>query len=256
MLRWLGAPDPSSNHNAACAAHSPTTGNWLLTSDAFKLWWASPNELLWIYGLPGCGKSVLASTIIEHVSALCEDTPHRNLLYFYFDFIEEMKQTIDGFLRSLLVQQACRGPEFPSEVQDLYTQCESKHQQPTISDLIDVFISLLGRSQHTYLIIDALDECSSKHSPERKGMLSLVKKIKEETAISINVLILSRAELDIEKGLRSVISHKVGIQDEIVDADIMVHVRSELANDARLKDRSPSIKAEIETSLVDGAHGM
>lgn len=256
MLRWLAAPDPSSNHQAACAAHSPTTGNWFLTSDAFKSWWDNPNEHLWIYGLPGCGKSVLASTIIERAFTLCEDLPHRSLLYFYFDFREETKQTVDGFLRALLVQLARRGPDFPPELQDLYTQRERKHRQPTVLDLLDVFTSILERCQHTYLIIDALDECSSKDSPEREGMLSLVKRMKEEPNLSVNVLILSRAELDIEKGLQTVITHKVGIQNEIVDADIRVHVRRELANNARLKDRSPLVKAEIEASLVDGAHGM
>lgn len=177
-------------------------------------------------------------------------------MYFYFDFREETKQTVDGFLRSLLAQLACSTSDFPPELQDLHNQRESKNQQPTVSDLSSVFFHILERRQEIYLIIDALDECSTNHSQERQDLIGLIKRMKESSVPSTNVLILSRQERDIEDGLQPVICHKVGIQNKTVDADIRVHVRRLLASDSRLKERSPSIKAEIETSLVNGAHGM
>lgn len=33
LIRWLGAPDPFVNHNAARKRHEPLTGKWLLESD-------------------------------------------------------------------------------------------------------------------------------------------------------------------------------------------------------------------------------
>lgn len=178
------------------------------------------------------------------------------MLYFYFDFREEAKQTISGFLRSMLIQLACSGMDFPLELQNLYRQCESKGQQPTVSDLSGVFFSILKQCKQTFLIIDALDECSPKYSPDREGMLGLLDKLKQETTYQINVLILSRQELDIENALRLAICRKIRIQNESVDEDIRLHVRNLLADDLRLKRISPLMKAEIEISLVNGAHGM
>lgn len=43
-------------------------------------------------------------------------------------FREETKQTVDGFLRSLLAQLACSTSDFPPELQDLHNQRESKNQ--------------------------------------------------------------------------------------------------------------------------------
>lgn len=255
-MRWLAAPDPYSNHNAACAAHSPTTGNWLLASDAFKSWWENPHELLWIYGLPGCGKSVLASTVIEHARNLCDKIPYRTLLYFYFDFREEAKQTVDGFLRSMLVQLSCIASDFPPELQDLYSHLESKQQQPTLSDLSDTFFSILERCQQMYLVVDALDECSTKYSPEREGMFVLIEKLMDRKPVSVNTLVLSREEQDIADRLQYVNTQRVCIQNETVDADIRVHVRRLLADDSRLRNKSQLMKDGIEKTLVDGAHGM
>lgn len=38
IIRWLEYTDPSTNHNAVCELHEPSTGNWLLQSDDFAKW--------------------------------------------------------------------------------------------------------------------------------------------------------------------------------------------------------------------------
>lgn len=156
----------------------------------------------------------------------------------------------------MLVQLACISMEFPSELQNLYRQRESKAQQPTVSDLSGVFFSILKQCKQTFLVIDALNECSAKYSPDREGMLGLLDKLKQETTHQVNVLILSRQELDIENELHLAVCRRIRIQNESVDEDIRLHVRNLLADDLRLKRISPLMKAEIETSLVNGAHGM
>lgn len=156
----------------------------------------------------------------------------------------------------MLVQLCCGATTSPEELQKLYDQSEGKKQQPTIPSLADAFVSILRNRQKNYIIVDALDECSSKYSPAREGMLSLIKRLTDDSSISINTLILSRREQDIEKELRPIITEQVCIQNKTVDADIRVHVRRLLVEDPRLKNRSPSVKEEIESSIVNGARGM
>ena len=51
ILRWLSAPDPSSNHNAACKKQQPTTGAWFIEGDAFANWKEKPRSFIWLHGI-------------------------------------------------------------------------------------------------------------------------------------------------------------------------------------------------------------
>jgi hypothetical protein len=48
---WLDAPDPSSNHNAACGKKQPGTGSWFLRCEQFMSWKMDPSSLLWVHGI-------------------------------------------------------------------------------------------------------------------------------------------------------------------------------------------------------------
>ena len=156
----------------------------------------------------------------------------------------------------MLVQLSSKSSSFPEEIQKLHDQCEDKKQHATVSGLTEAFISILERLQPAYIVLDALDECSTIHSPEREAMLKLLKRLRAEKLYHVNILILSRKELDIEDGLKHVQTKTLCIQNSAVDNDIRVHVRRLLADDSRLRKWSPTIKTEIETSLIAGAHGM
>ena len=105
--------------------------------------------------------------------------------------------------------------------------------------------------RHTYIVIDALDECS-----EREELLILIDEIIDWKLDTLHILATSRKEQDIDDCLSSRISDEIDIQSTLVDADIRIHVREKLQNDPRLKKWSADAQEEIETAVVDGAHGM
>jgi hypothetical protein len=47
--KWLSPPDPSTNHNIACATHHKKTATWFFQGSIFREW-KSTGSLLWIYG--------------------------------------------------------------------------------------------------------------------------------------------------------------------------------------------------------------
>jgi hypothetical protein len=59
---------PSTNHYDACALHDPNTSGWITRSEQWKSWIADDIGLRGI--IPGAGKTVLASYIIEDVKAI------------------------------------------------------------------------------------------------------------------------------------------------------------------------------------------
>src|SRR4051794_27305374 len=94
--RWLEPPNPSTNYNNALQQRQEGSGLWFLQSDAYAEWKKRRNSFLWLHGIPGCGKTILSSTIMEDL----ERTSPQGLLYFYFDFNNKGKQTLDSMVRS------------------------------------------------------------------------------------------------------------------------------------------------------------
>lgn len=49
--KWLGAPDPSLNHNNAYEKRQQTTGFWVMEGKQYLDWKLRLNSLLWLHGI-------------------------------------------------------------------------------------------------------------------------------------------------------------------------------------------------------------
>lgn len=251
ILNWLSPPDPSTNHGSATMKHEPTTGNWLIESEIFAFWKNNPGQRLWLYGIPGCGKTVLCSTIIEHVMLFCSESTMHDCVYFYFDFSQEKKQTVDGFLRSMIAQLSSKNSSIPDEVRTLYEHSKIDNQQPSRASLIQTFISLLKKNRLLYMIVDAVDECS-----EREELMSLVNQIHSHDLRHLNMVFLSRREKDLTEGMQEAFRSSLCITSMEITEDIKLHVRRRIETDSRLRKWPQQVKEEIEETLVRGSQGM
>ena len=251
ILGWLAAPDPSSNHSKACCTKHPETGRWLLESLEYTTWKNNPASFLWIHGIPGCGKTVLCSTIIEDIVCSCRIDRRRALAYYYFDFNETKKRSRDGLARSLVRQLLDRNLENLNMVEEVLVQCGEDQTEPTSGALTALLRDLVAQRKETYIILDALDE-----SVEVPAVISMIDEIRSWHNLNLHILVTSRKETSIEKGLARSITHQVCIQTDDVDADIKLLVRECLRCDPDLSRWSETIKAEIEKTLCQGSRGM
>jgi nucleoside phosphorylase len=88
IKNWLGPPDPSTNANYARTLRHDSTGAWLLQNPAFQEWISGSRKGIWLHGLAGCGKTVLSTTVLDHLSVnKASDCP---LLSFFFDFSDQL----------------------------------------------------------------------------------------------------------------------------------------------------------------------
>jgi len=192
---WLSAPDPSSNHKDACQKRQATTGEWFINGDEFRQWKSGLNSFIWLHGIPGSGKSVLCSTIIEEVSHHCWSDPSSVLAYFYFDFSDTQLQQSESLIRSLITQVSSHYSTCPDLLVTLYSQHLDGQRQPTTKGLMSTLKAMLkGKGfQHVYVIMDALDECE-----DREQLLLLIQEITEWKLGTMHILATSRKERDIE----------------------------------------------------------
>ncbi|KAI9871132.1 MAG: hypothetical protein M1830_003282, partial [Pleopsidium flavum] len=252
-LRWLSSINPSSNHETACKKHEPTTGDWFLRSDDFEIWKNGTNNLLWLHGKAGCGKTILCSTIIEAVQLHAAALPDVAIAYFYFDFNDPEKQRIQEFLGSIIAQLSQSNARAAEKVQALYGRCQNGGQQPSVDSLHVCLRDILEESPRTFLILDALDECT-----QREELLDLTKEIHSLRLPNVNLLATSRRELDIEEVLSPLSTCMISIQSARLDRDIRLYIDNRLHSDNKLKrwSKHADLMKEIETTLVDGADGM
>ena len=209
ILKWLTKTDPSSNHAAACAKREAGTGEWFISSHEFS-YWLLPGRSLWLHGIPGAGKTVLCSTIIENVKSRCpQDTA---CLFFYFDFSDKQKQTVINMLYSFVAQLSTS--TISPEVRRLYEQCCNGTQEATVSQLTETLRSIADNGKRMYIIVDALDECTTQ-----EALLNLLIKILAPLR-TVNLLMTSRNEHNIYVALQGSIDYIISIQDERVDSDI------------------------------------
>ena len=136
---WLSGPDPSSNFNMALRKRHRGTGSWLIKNEVFRDWKqdSGPGSIIWLYGIPGCGKTVLCSTILEHVLQDYAWTPGTAVLYFFFDFNNVDKQQHEAMIRSLLSQLFMHCVSIPTVLEALYASCMDGERRPTFDALLE-----------------------------------------------------------------------------------------------------------------------
>jgi len=255
ILNWLKLSDPSTNHLAAREKHEPTTGDWFLESATLFKWTKATLKSVWLRGIPGVGKTILCSTIIERVKELCSTQNNHRVAYFYFDFNDPNKRIVDGMLRSIITQLCAGMEELPEKIVTLYKHNGNGTQQPAKDSLIDVFVAIMSEFDRTYLIVDALDECG-----ERQPLLDLISRLinsnLSESKIDFRILVTSRKEKGLAECLHCTFDETIELEGGGIDQDIECHVTNCLESDKGLQKWPHVIRLEIHDALVKGAHGM
>lgn len=248
--KWLKSSDPEQNHKLSRSRHEPQTATWILNMGKYQSWENSRGQALWLHGIPGAGKTILCSTIIDHIQTQFRDDQSTCVAYYYFDFAEKQKQTVLGLLKSLVYQLLCVSQPISDDAAALYSNHQDGLEEPSPNELLELFLAEVGRVERVFILIDGLDECPVD---ERQIFFSDFLKCLPPNA---SLFITSRREPDIEATLGDAFSYTICIQSSFIDADVRTHVNSVMSRDPVLLRWKPAIREEILESIVNGAHGM
>jgi Cdc6-like AAA superfamily ATPase len=235
IFRWLSPSDPSTNFNKALKQRQEGTGLWLLQNSQFKKWHSQRHSFLWLYGIPGCGKTILSSTIIKH---LVDTHPDQLLLYFYFDFTDTGKQTLDNVIRSLISQLYHKRKDTQKLLDSLFSSCDKGLCEPTCESLCKVFLHMINQVQEIYIVLDALDECRTRKGPLPEGLLAWIRSLSDIEQRNVHLLVASRPEHDIEVVLRKLAQSDediVPIQSDLIEDDIRSYIHTRVRTGDGLK---------------------
>ncbi|KAH9958713.1 hypothetical protein BC827DRAFT_1361799, partial [Russula dissimulans] len=259
IYKWLSPPDPSPNHNIAFKARHKGTGTWFLQGSVFQQW-KGTSSLLWIYGTPGSGKSVLCSTIIQDIRAMCE-AGQALMAYFYFDFRDINKQHLRDLLLSLLVQLTAHSNPRCDILLRLYDAHNSGTIQPSDTALEKCLQEILTLPDHRpiYLIMDALDECLDTFGTPSPGeqVLQLVEELVHLYLPNLHICITGRPEFNIRGALEPLASFRVSLHDESGQrADIEEYIKTIVYSERHMRRWKNEDKDLVIKTLSEKADGM
>jgi hypothetical protein len=150
-----------------------------------------------------------------------------------------------------LLEQLCSQSDDAFLVLDeLYNHHGSGRQTPNNKEMVKALRRIVEAIPHTYIILDALDEC-----PELDELLEFLNEVAEWKLDGLHTLVTSRQLSAIDEALDMVGTQRVALQSKFVDPDIETYVRTRLRVDRRLKWPS-NVQDEIEKCLTKGAGGM
>ena len=208
-------------------------------------------SLLWLFRIPGCGKTVLSAVVIEDIDR-CSTSDRRSIACFYFDFKESQRQSPDAMVKSLFKQLLPRYAKTPPALEAM-SSSRNGILQPSVDMLLTCLEQMAQEVPNPYIVLDALDECA-----DLARLMGIIKRI--ASWHSVNLLVTSRLISDIQCSLKTFVSSEATIclQTERVDEDIRRYVRCRLSQDYRLNkwQKTLEIVSEIETMLTEKSHGM
>ncbi|KAH9905375.1 hypothetical protein F4778DRAFT_779715 [Xylariomycetidae sp. FL2044] len=246
---WMEQTNPTQIHASSRDNYEPGTVEWMFRMPQWSSWIAanSPSRSLWIHGIPGAGKTILASRLYKECQSLCSQKNRlgEECLYYYCSYRNNQDETIPAL--RWIISQVCRKPVYniPEEVYHMY-------QQNTTADLetlIRALAILMAQMKTLYLFIDGVDE-----SRPRTQLLSLLKTIITDARFqNLHLLVTSRDYIEIREVLAPLCS-TIPMSNEEVDKDIKLFVTSEL-DKKFIRWREPH-KDEVAEILTNKAQGM
>jgi NACHT domain len=231
ILEWLTPYNIEPVLQSISSSRYPGTCQWIFENEAFKQWSSNKAQLLWCHGDPGSGKTVLSSTIVEHLSmettTLCHICDHQS---------PDM-HTPEAILCNLIKQFSFQQPGTPPEILAMYVDAQSNPRTggPTKGRLLEIFEHLCDQVTDLFVVIDALDECENQRQLVQL-FFSLVK-------AGAKVLITSRTTPDLE-GAFAACSH---IETRASDTDLQAYISYKL--DELDEDLGNAVPTELRKTL-------
>ncbi|KAK3312862.1 hypothetical protein B0H66DRAFT_569022 [Apodospora peruviana] len=263
VCEWLHQTNPSSLHNDACDLYEPGTCDWVLRMPEWKDWIDLQSRCLWIHGIPGCGKTVLAAHLIRTVADLCTADGQSKLslshhgrrcavLYYYCHHSHNSDEMLP-FLRWVVGQLIIKAEgKLPVEIYDAY----KKAWQPTQAELLAALTAVLEPFDTVFVVIDALDE-----SKPMDKLLDLIHTLAtgEDRFAKVQLLATSRDYVGIRGTMSSIGPQRcvhVSMANRHVEEDIKTYVGSRIRSNKRFRSWPPDVRDQVEFELSRGANGM
>ncbi|KAM3075825.1 hypothetical protein ACMFMG_007950 [Clarireedia jacksonii] len=249
ILDWLTNIDYSPQQSDYLKRREKGTGQWLLDSVQYQSWREKNKQTLFCPGIPGAGKTILTSIVVEELTIQVSNNPTIGIAYIYCNFRRQGEQKINDLLASLLKQLAESQPSLPITVKELYNRHKIVRTRPSLDEISRSLQAVATLYSRVFIIVDALDECQISDGCRQQFLSAL---FNLQAKCGTNLFITSRPIASIEKEFEGNPILEIRASEE----DVRKFLEDKMFRLPRFVNCSLDFQEEIKTDIIKAIDGM
>ncbi|KAI3319310.1 hypothetical protein HD806DRAFT_290164 [Xylariaceae sp. AK1471] len=244
--RWLSPATVEDDFQKHLGEYMDGSCDWLHDVPQFSSWISvdpSPQPvILGIEGRPGSGKSTMATYIVNYLRR-----EKRNVVFFFFKANHTEKESIVGFLRTI-ISQLLRIDHHNYEIIEPYYQESGRAVADLLAELQRGVLSIIRklRASPLFLVLDALDESS-----DQRETLEWLFNISSFSS-DLRILLTTRPTLSLS--LNPAASYSVLTLDTVERGNINKYIKTRVERNPIL--RNSKLGPEVASYVSDAANGL
>ncbi|KAI0104284.1 hypothetical protein GGR51DRAFT_229878 [Nemania sp. FL0031] len=254
ILDFFLKVNPQPNLDTSIKLRHPGTGNWLTDSHKFQEWIETAGSRIWLSGIPGSGKTVLAGAVIQEALKKGKSSPKVGVAFFFCDYKDKKATVLSNILGAMASQLARQSDQAFDVLKKTFESLHPKDwlaKEPDSDVLQDCLEKMFKYFDQIIIVVDGLDECGDNTDEVTLALANIA-----DYSTNATMAVASRDEYNIDIKLRESFTRiQIGARKE----DILLYVGFELdrrIRDGRLRIANVTLKDEILTALSDKADGM
>ncbi|KAI0405473.1 hypothetical protein F4802DRAFT_597301 [Xylaria palmicola] len=247
ILDWITPIDYVTQQSDLINRRQAGTGKWLLDSAEFQAWTDNENQTLFCPGIPGAGKTILTSIVVDNLHTRFDDNPNVGVAHLYCNFRRAEDQTAEELLASLLKQLAQKQLSLPDCLLSLYERHKKNQKRLSLDNISSTFRSVAAMYSQVFIVIDALDECPAYSSSRFLSAIVLL-----QATCTMNIFATSRLIPEIMERFKYAISLEIRASKQDICTDIdghMLYLPS-------FVERNRELQEEIKNEIFNAVDGM
>ncbi|QYS94237.1 ANK_REP_REGION domain-containing protein [Trichoderma simmonsii] len=262
ILDWITPINYASQQNDFIQSRQPGTGEWLVNSEEFQHWINQKKQTLFCPGIPGAGKTIATSIAISYLHEKFREKHDVGIAYLYLNFRRHSEQEPIHILSSILRQFSQMGSKIHDSVQELYKKHNPKEEEnrptsqisstrPSLDEIVNTLNQIIASYSRTYIIIDALDECTDSNLHRSTLMFEI---FGLQTRLGANLFFTSRLVPHIKKDFES--REYSTLEIRAADKDMWQYLDGNMSQLPAFIFQSTGLEERIKSSIIEASKGM
>lgn len=249
IFHWLSPIDYAAQQSDLIRVREAGTGQWLLDSTEYQGWVATTKQSLFCPGIPGAGKTMLMSIVVNDLLDKFFTEGPTAICYIYCNSIRSEEQRLDDLLVSLLRQLAQGQDPLSQGIVDLFERYKERRTRPSIEEICKTLYSVAATYTRVFVLVDALDECEVSTGCRSRFISEL---LNLHDRLGVNLFATSRFIPEITERFTESTTKEIRATTE----DIERYLERSLTSLPRSVSTDPDLKIAIKEEIGKAADGM
>ncbi|KAL2197095.1 hypothetical protein P885DRAFT_77574 [Corynascus similis CBS 632.67] len=248
VLDWVTTVDYSSQQSDFIRRRQADTGQWLLDSTEYQQWIETAKQTLFCPGIPGAGKTILTSIVVDDLYIRFQDDVHVGIAYVYCNFRRQADQKVEDLMSNLIRQLSQDQSSLPECLRILYDKHKGR-TRPSFDELARALQTVANLFSRIFIVVDALDECPLSDG-SRSKFLTEIFTLQNETGA--NIFATSRFIRDVTERFKDKLTREIRAQPE----DVQRYINGNMDHMPACVIQRPDLRKEVITKIVQAVDGM